>query len=299
VDPSERTTDVDSDCLLRETDNDGADPVVLRRSVFVSSDKRSIPGGEGWWQHIRDSIKERQIVLVLLSDESAANEWINFEAGVGDGGGAKIIPIAIKNYRFDKLGFPLKGFQGRYVDDLEGILYDINTATANSASGVDKSAYLNDIRKAEESVIYKSLLFRAVRTIFNGSPNLMFELENTGNIDIDLLFAEIRFPSHILQQGAAIVPAQPTLEVDRADDTIVRYYSIHNSVRPDVRRLEPTITRSMGVRRLRDLRIPLKSDVDGLDLSAVIRYQIHGRQVDTDPEERRLADIPVEPEKCS
>jgi hypothetical protein len=186
------------------------------------------------------------------------------------------------------------------VDDLEGILYDIDTATGNSASGVDKSAYLNGIRKAEESVIYKSLLFRAVRTTFSGNPNLMFELENTGNIDIDLLFAEIRFPQRILQREAVIMPAQPTLEVDRADNTLlVRYYSIHNSVRPDVRRLEPTITRSMGVRRLRDLRIPLKSDADGLDLSAVIRYQIHGRQVDTDPEERPLAEIPVEPEKCS
>jgi hypothetical protein len=80
--------------------------------IFVSSDKRSIPGGEGWWQHIRDSIKERQIVLVLLSDESAANEWINFEAGVGDGGGAKIIPIAIKNYRVRQARFSAEGLSG-------------------------------------------------------------------------------------------------------------------------------------------------------------------------------------------
>src|SRR5437879_3951631 len=64
--------------------------------VFVSSDQRSIPGGEGWWEFIRSEIKGRLVVLSLLSDESAAREWINYEAGVGDGSGARVVPVAIK-----------------------------------------------------------------------------------------------------------------------------------------------------------------------------------------------------------
>jgi hypothetical protein len=80
--------------------------------VFVSSDKRSIPGGEGWWDFIRSEIKKHLVVLSLLSDESSAREWINYEAGVGDGSGAWVVPIAIKGYTFGKLDFPLKGFQG-------------------------------------------------------------------------------------------------------------------------------------------------------------------------------------------
>ena len=52
---------------------------------------------------------------------------------MGDGAGAKLIPIAIKQYRFDKLDFPLKGFQGRYINDIEGILYDIDSSTNRQA----------------------------------------------------------------------------------------------------------------------------------------------------------------------
>jgi hypothetical protein len=268
--------------------------------VFVASDNRSIPGGEGWWQHIRDSIKQRQVVLVLLSDESAAREWINFEAGVGDGSGAKVIPVAIKNYRFDKLDFPLKGFQGRYVGDLEGILYDIDQVTQRSASPLDKPAYLEAIKRAEESVTYRNLFFSPVRTAFNGSPSLMFEIENRGNTDIDLLFAEVHIPRQALDPNFPLSGFPPTLEVDTAGDlALFRYYSIHSDFRHNLRRLEPTITRSMGVRRLRDFRFPLKTEAEGLDLSCVIWYQIHGREIDTEAEEKMLRDIPLVPEKCS
>jgi hypothetical protein len=268
--------------------------------VFVSSDKKSIPGGEGWWQHIRSSIKERQIILVLLSDESSSQEWINFEAGVGDGSGAKVIPIAIKNYRFDKLDFPLKGFQGRYVADWEGILYDIETWANAVAASVDKAAYLSAIKEAEESVTYKKLLFRPVRTTFGATPCLMFELENRGNVDIDLLFAEVNVPQHIIRPSTSFPDAPPTVELDRAGDRLlIRYYTVPNNIRKDLRRLEPTITRSMGVRRLRDLRLPLVGEEEGLDLASVVRFQIHGRDIDTEPDEMLLGDVPVEPQKCS
>ena len=268
--------------------------------VFVSSDERSIPGGEGWWQHIRDSIKEREVVLVLLSDESVSREWINFEAGVGDGTGAKVLPVAIKSYRFDKLDFPLKGFQGRYVRDLEGILYDISLGSKWVAGEVDKAAYLNAIERAGVSLVYKSLVFQPVRTTFIGSPHLMFEIENRGNVDIDLLFAEVRVPQLILAPRQNISEAPPTLEIDApSDNWLVRYYSAPNTVRPGVRRLEPTITRSMGVRRLKELRFGLKPDLTEEDLEVVIRYQIHGRDYDTQPEEMRLRDIRVACEKCS
>lgn len=267
--------------------------------VFVLSHKRSIPGGEAWWQHIRDSIKEREVLLVLLSDESAGREWINFETGVADGSGAKVIPVAIKGYRFDKLDFPLKGFMGRYVADLEGILYDINRWTNRSALPLDKAAYLTEMTRAEESVMYKNLMFRPIRTTLRGHPKLMFELANTGNVDIDLLFAEVRFPHSIQAQQTVMQEAPPTLEIDRTPEgsILMRYYSVPNNVHPDIRRLEPTITRSMGNRRLRDLRVPLKADSE-LDMSAVIRYQIHAREMDTEPQTCILGDIPVVPEKC-
>ena len=89
-------------------------------NVFVSSDRKSITGGEEWWQHIRSSLKQARIVLLLLSDESVGRPWINYEAGVGDGAIARIIPISTRSFNFGKLGFPLRGFNGRPIGDLEG-----------------------------------------------------------------------------------------------------------------------------------------------------------------------------------
>jgi hypothetical protein len=53
----------------------------------------------------------------------------------------------------------------------------------------------------------------------------------------------------------------------------VQHYSTPGN--PSVRRLEPVITRSMGVRRIRDLRFALKTRYTDDDLSSTIRYQIH------------------------
>ena len=53
--------------------------------VFVSSDGKSIEGGEKWYNHIIHSLRKSEVVLVLLSQESRGRPWINFEAGVGEG----------------------------------------------------------------------------------------------------------------------------------------------------------------------------------------------------------------------
>ena len=53
--------------------------------VFVSSDRDSIGGGRVWFDHIRKSLKTAKVVLVLLSTASKSQDWILFEAGVGDG----------------------------------------------------------------------------------------------------------------------------------------------------------------------------------------------------------------------
>jgi hypothetical protein len=53
--------------------------------VFVSSDAKSIGGGKKWYTHIIENLKISEVVLVLLSQESKGREWINFEAGFGEG----------------------------------------------------------------------------------------------------------------------------------------------------------------------------------------------------------------------
>ncbi len=59
--------------------------------IFVSSDYRSIGGGQFWFTEITDSLKSAEVVLVILSQESVNRRWINFEAGVGFGTGSLVL----------------------------------------------------------------------------------------------------------------------------------------------------------------------------------------------------------------
>lgn len=121
--------------------------------VFVSSDPHSIGGGRAWWNRIRERLKMTKVVLVLLSNESATREWINYEAGVGDGAEACVIPVAIDGYALNQLDFPLKGFQGRYVEDLEGLLGDIEREIGFKAAQLDQRQYETDIAAATGRMI--------------------------------------------------------------------------------------------------------------------------------------------------
>jgi hypothetical protein len=267
-------------------------------SVFVSSDKRSIPGGEGWWQYIRSEIKKHLVVLSLLSDESSAREWINYEAGVGDGSGARVIPVAIKGYRFDKLDFPLKGFQGRYPTDFEGILLDISKQTGRVSGAVDMPGYLTELRQAEDSLIYENLIFRPIKSDVNRHPSLLFELQNQGNVDIELLFAEVWVPRSVTDPnwGISNLSHPPVMEVDAEPAGYLHVQHFNSSGGTGaIRRLEPVITRSMGVRRIRDLRFPLKDPLTADEENQLVRYQIHAKNFDTSPEEIRFKDIQQKP----
>ncbi|MCE5308504.1 MAG: toll/interleukin-1 receptor domain-containing protein [Acidobacteriales bacterium] len=93
--------------------------------VFVSSDGDSIGGGEVWFNRIRQSLKRAKVVILLLSPWSKNEEWILFEAGVGDGAGHPVIPVVFGDLTFSNLGFPLQGFHGRELVDLDGIVSDI------------------------------------------------------------------------------------------------------------------------------------------------------------------------------
>src|SRR5690242_6528551 len=71
--------------------------------VFVSCDATSIGGGKRWYTHIIDNLRQRAVVLVLLSHQSTSRDWINYEAGFGDGSGSLVIPIGVKNFPLGQL----------------------------------------------------------------------------------------------------------------------------------------------------------------------------------------------------
>jgi hypothetical protein len=158
--------------------------------VFVSSDKESIEAGDEWYQEIMRGLTEVETVIVLLSQESARRGWINFEGGVGRGAGAKVIPMVLSRYSLSQVPFPLAGLQGRLIDDLGFVIDSIATREGLLPVRIDIDEYQAEIRSAETQLNYKSLI---VNPVINGQW-LEFDIENVGNVDIELLMLEALIP---------------------------------------------------------------------------------------------------------
>lgn len=82
--------------------------------AFLSSDHWQIHAGERWFERIADELKEAKVVILLLSQQSVARPWINFEAGWAWAMSAKkIIPLCF--------GDLTKGTMPRPYSDLQGL----------------------------------------------------------------------------------------------------------------------------------------------------------------------------------
>ena len=83
-----------------------------RVDIFVSSDEKSIPLGKQWFDIITSALNQADSVLILCSPESVKRPWINFELGGAYFLGKDIIPICIKEMKFEDLPSPCNLFQG-------------------------------------------------------------------------------------------------------------------------------------------------------------------------------------------
>jgi len=100
--------------------------------VFVSSDYESIASGEDWHGVILDSLKKSEIVIVLCHTTSILRPWINYEAGVGDGCGTMVLPLAIRRFAKGDLKQPLARKQIRDTSDpqdVNALLRDVGIVT--------------------------------------------------------------------------------------------------------------------------------------------------------------------------
>lgn len=225
--------------------------------VFVSSDAKSIRGGRKWYTHIIDNLRQSRVVLVLASHESKGREWTNFEAGFGEGSDSLVIPIAIKNFPLAQMSYPLAGIQGRNIDDLGAVLDDIGDRLGVTAAAVDLAAYLAAIRRAEESLVYRSIVVRAQ---WNGRP-LTFTIQNAGNVDIELLMLEVLVPSDLIRRDWSPRPING-LDFKNVLRAGVSYgwfgcYSPRGSFRSMEELLRPFITTSMQEVEIQNFSIPL------------------------------------------
>ncbi len=264
--------------------------------VFVSSDPTSIGGGREWFNHILSNLKGARFVLVLLSDESRTREWINFEAGVGKGADARVIPVAIRQFVLGKLRFPLAGLQGRISEDLEGLIYDVESTCGFQAKQVDRLEYLEELRKAEDLVTYKSVILRPYLESTGSSANLKFEIRNQGNTDIDLLHVDV-FVETALFRLHGFPSALGPRDTSEVSINGLPYMKIRlTALSEEEGRLEPVLTRSMGWVQLPYLSLTFQDSLDGLKQRQLpVFTQIHARHYDTKRESIRFIELPDRP----
>ncbi len=127
--------------------------------IFVSSDYESLRGGDKWFPTILENLKSARVILVLLSKTSLYRPWIPYEAGVGEGAGAKVIPMVHMDFSLRELGPPLGEYHVRRLQSTDGMrafIEDIELELGIEASEVDLSTFVEGIevlgRKAASKV---------------------------------------------------------------------------------------------------------------------------------------------------
>ena len=184
--------------------------------VFVSSDAKSIGGGKKWYTHIIENLRASEVVLVLVSQESKGREWINFEAGVGEGLESLVIPVGISHISLGQLSFPLAGIQARSIDAIGPIVDDISDRIGARPNVIDARAYLIELEEAEAQLSYKSIKVQPILE----NDSLLVEIQNVGNVDLELLMLDVYVPERV-SQGSNFGPAigvtmHSTFQIGRA-----------------------------------------------------------------------------------
>lgn len=90
---------------------------------FVSSDRRSLRGGDDWLLKIRESIEYASLVIILISHKSINRTWINFEAGAS-WLHKRVVPVCHSGLKPSQLPQPLQSmfsFNLHNKSDLEDL----------------------------------------------------------------------------------------------------------------------------------------------------------------------------------
>lgn len=126
--------------------------------VFVSSDYESLRGGDKWFPTILENLKSARVILVLLSKDSLYRPWIPYEAGVGEGAGAKVIPMVHMDFSLRELGPPLGEYHVRRLQSADGaraLIEDIEIEVGIKASEVDLGLFVEEVEALGREATFK------------------------------------------------------------------------------------------------------------------------------------------------
>jgi hypothetical protein len=84
--------------------------------AFLSSENWELRLGERWFDRITDELKAANIVILMLSPNSVARPWINFEAGWAWGQDKVTIPACFGGLEVGSMPRPYSDLQGVQLD---------------------------------------------------------------------------------------------------------------------------------------------------------------------------------------
>jgi hypothetical protein len=265
--------------------------------VFVSSDYRSISGGDNWFETIIGKLKGVRVVIVLLSHYSIERRWINFEAGVGIGADAQIIPLVFRNLKKSEVGLPLGLLQVRDssdIRDLRGLIGDISSKTGVEPKSVDIELFIDEFHETVNRLPTKDLKMIPYITRNGLDMYLNFRLENAGTEDIELIEVWAKIPESIRNTSSILPYGSSALKVDynyNPNTIKLRQFAGREISGPDYRTdfemLPSVITESMFPVRLKELRFSLKN-FSGIES---IEFGFHGKRIKGLSEVQKLKDI--------
>lgn len=258
--------------------------------VFVSTDETSIAIGEKWYNYIIDNLRISEVIIVLLSQESKRKEWINFEAGFGEGAESLVMPLAINNTPLSQFSFPLAGIQAQSIDSIGIILSAISDRIGVTAKDIDIKEYLQELRTAEEQLTYKSL----VVAVFKDLRALRFKLSNVGNVDLELLMLEVLVPRSIAtdERHTEDGTGESAVTIEGVPYFSFSCYSargVYASLRPLLR---PIITPSMG-KVTTQFVVPIDPTKVRMDQLYNVYYQLHAVSYRSERQAIEFSSIPM------
>jgi len=276
-------------------------------TVFVSSDYESIRSGKDWHGAIIDALKSSGAVIVLCHAASVDRPWINYEAGIGDGTGALVLPLTIRGFAKGDVSLPLSRKQARDssdTDDVKALVRDIGEHLKTPVVNVDLQPFLEMIRAvpplrpASKVVAQPFIERRRTSTDRGTNDQLRFRVINSGDEEVDLVHFRVSFPHHTSASDWFMPFSPPVLISEKREDgkggtDIVITYHVtdaplqHGSNTQRIPRL------LVGGHRidLPDLRVPLNHEMTKERLDAIIEYELAIRGSRLQKQSVRLGDI--------
>jgi hypothetical protein len=254
--------------------------------VFVSSDYESIGGGEVWFSKIIKAITDAQVIIVLLSKDSVARRWINFEAGVGYGAGRRVVPVVIDALQTNEIGAPLAQLQVRFLripDDANGMFRDIGRDLGDAMSEIDVKSLQEQVKVELQRLPVTSLVLEPAIHEKSDMFIVDFTLTNSGNRDARLIKLWAAVPQHLIVASVTKDHNPPVLEVSQQaiDDTqyetktyTVTQTPILSAYDQNFPRLPRVFSLSMSPLRLERFRFHLKKHLSDAEKEELIYFQL-------------------------